>query len=69
MSAGYCSLCEAPCRNALLVQCIDSGSGPGTMLYACPDHARQLATRPDAPTWLRTAIADLDNQPQPLREL
>lgn len=60
MSAGYCSLCDAPCRGGILIQHVESGSGPGGMVYACPEHARERATRPDAPAWLRAAVANLD---------
>lgn len=43
-----------------MVGAIESGSGPGVILYACPEHARTRARRWDAPEWLPGDVAAFD---------
>jgi hypothetical protein len=38
-----CVDCEQPTREPTLVRCVEVGSGPGGMLYACPDCAPRYA--------------------------
>ncbi|MFD1828709.1 hypothetical protein ACFSJS_03380 [Streptomyces desertarenae] len=51
-----CCRCERLTDRPVLVGVVESGSGPGGMLYACPDHARWFATLPHAPQWLRDEL-------------
>jgi hypothetical protein len=55
-----CCLCRAGGGEKVLVQCIESGSGPGWNLYACPTPcAQQYALRSYAPDWLPGELAKL----------
>lgn len=66
MTAAYCCVCERWDPDALLVRVVETGSGPGGMVYACLTDARVLARRSDTPDWLREDLAKLD-EPQPVR--
>ncbi|MFJ9161193.1 hypothetical protein ACIRPS_30835 [Streptomyces griseoviridis] len=41
-----CVKCKALTRAPIPVRYIQSNSGPGTTLYACPDHAAELTPGP-----------------------
>lgn len=59
----FCCVCERWFGETVLVRVVETGSGPGGMLYGCVPHARMLAARPDAPDWLREDLAKLDESP------
>ncbi|MGW7516892.1 hypothetical protein ACWGJ2_14985 [Streptomyces sp. NPDC054796] len=49
-----CVVCERGSADMMLVQVIETGSGPGRGQYACPSPcAQQYAKRLYAPDWLR----------------
>ncbi len=51
---GRCIVCGATRADVMLVQIIESGSGPGWGHYACPEPcAQQYAKRTYAPEWLQ----------------
>jgi hypothetical protein len=53
-------LCELTQGEKVLVQVIESGSGPGWGLYACPSPcAQEYATRSYAPDWLQDDLRKL----------
>ncbi|MDJ1131775.1 hypothetical protein [Streptomyces iconiensis] len=56
---GHCCRCEA-WAETLAVALVERGSGPGYIVRACIPHAREMATYPSAPAWLRTDLAALD---------
>lgn len=60
MSAGTCVDCGGWFANALMVGAVETGSGPGVIVYACPEHARVRARFASAPEWLREDVAALD---------
>ncbi len=44
-----CTVCKANTHAPIPVRWIQSTSGPGTTLYACPDHAVKLRAGPKSP--------------------
>lgn len=55
-----CVLCGEGSGETIQVQVIESMSGPGWGLYACPTPcAQQYATRSCAPEWLQEDLAKL----------
>ncbi|MGW8378053.1 hypothetical protein [Streptomyces sp. ODS28] len=46
-----CCECGVWDTDAVLVRIVETGSGTGGMIYACPQHA---------PDWLRQSVADTD---------
>lgn len=46
MTAAYCVRCGTYSEDALLVRVVETGSGPGGMLYACPDCRHQYPGGP-----------------------
>ena len=51
----FCVLCEEATHRPVMIDAIETGSGPGAILYACPPCARVYALSPRAPEWLRTS--------------
>ncbi|MEU9707447.1 hypothetical protein AB0E21_02340 [Streptomyces sp. NPDC047967] len=49
----FCVVCETNTRAPIPVRWIQSNSGPGTTLYACPDHAVKLGAGPTPEDVLR----------------
>jgi hypothetical protein len=48
-----CGLCDDYSEGKMLVKIIETGSGPGAGIYACPTPcAQRWARRPFAPDWL-----------------
>lgn len=52
--AALCIECKALTRAPIPVRWIESTSGPGTTLYACPDHAVKLGAGPTPDDVIRT---------------
>lgn len=48
-----CVVCHEATRAPIPVRYIESSSGPGTTLYACPDHAVTLGAGPTPEDVLR----------------
>ncbi|GGO58404.1 hypothetical protein GCM10012287_56490 [Streptomyces daqingensis] len=62
--SSQCVLCKEPSGNLILVDIIESGSGPGWGLYACPTPcAQEYAGRSYAPTWLAKELEKLELWP------
>ncbi|GAA2105334.1 hypothetical protein GCM10009801_81650 [Streptomyces albiaxialis] len=53
--ADICILCQEPTPHPVMVDAVETGSGPGAILYACPPCARVYARSPMAPAWLRVS--------------
>ncbi|MFG3253676.1 hypothetical protein [Streptomyces sp. NPDC048172] len=51
--ARWCFQCQGWSENTILVAVVETGSGPGGMVYACRAHAREFARGQDAPDWLK----------------
>ncbi|MFJ2132954.1 hypothetical protein ACIOMQ_19110 [Streptomyces sp. NPDC087845] len=49
----FCIECQTVTRAPIPVRYIESSSGPGTTLYACPDHAVKLGAGPTPDDALR----------------
>ncbi|WP_207794548.1 hypothetical protein [Streptomyces bathyalis] len=55
-----CIICQKRQGETILVQAIESGSGPGWGLYACPSPcAQEYAGRSYAPSWLQEDLRQL----------
>lgn len=57
-----CIDCRSATNGAIMVGQVEAGSGPGAILYACIDCARQRAERSDAPDWLAGDIAQYERE-------
>lgn len=58
--AGECAACHRYAHERVLVAAVESGSGPGGLVYGCLPCARTRARSPFAPAWLAEDLAVID---------
>lgn len=63
MNAGVCDHCWAVAPARIITATVASNSGPPRTYWGCIPCARALADSPQAPTWLRYRLAELDKTP------
>ncbi|NGO71207.1 hypothetical protein [Streptomyces boncukensis] len=60
---GLCVRCHQVTDDPVMIGAVESGSGPGSILYACPPCAREYAENWFAPAWLREELAARGDDP------
>lgn len=58
--AGECAVCKEHAHERTLIAAVESGSGPGGLVYGCLPCARLRARSPFAPEWLAKELAVID---------
>lgn len=58
--AGECAVCKEHAHERMLIAVVESGSGPGGLVYGCLPCARLRARSPFAPAWLAEELTLID---------
>ncbi|MFG3259430.1 hypothetical protein [Streptomyces sp. NPDC048172] len=53
----WCARCHRMTGDPVMIGAVESGSGPGAIVYACPSCALEYAANWFAPDWLREDLA------------
>lgn len=59
-----CARCGVDTGEPVMIAAVETGSGPGAIVYACPPCARAYARTPLAPEWLRQELAEGGGGPE-----